>query len=55
MNYGKFILVMVVLLLIGLLYFAGLDGGAFSSFERILSLADAFVSAVSQFIKWLLP
>lgn len=55
MNNGKLLLVVVLLLIVGLLYFFGMGDGAFSSLEWFLTSADAFVSAVSKFIKWLFP
>ena len=55
MSYGKFFLVILMLLLAGLVYFFGIGGEAATILDWFFSSADAFLSAVSRFIKWLIP
>ena len=55
MRGGKYVLVTVILVLAGFLFFFGFGGAALTFFEWFLSSANAFVSAVSNFLKWLLP
>ena len=55
MSYGKFFLVILMLLLAGLVYFLGVGGDAVTILDWFFSSADAFFSALSRFIKWLIP
>ena len=55
MKIGKYLLVIVILLVAVFLYYIGAGGAAFDFLDWFLLQARTFIAAVWSFIDWLLP
>jgi hypothetical protein len=55
MKNGKLILVVLVLLVAGALYYFDLGGPVIGFFGWLVSAGAAFLAAIVEFIKWVLP
>ena len=52
---ARYFFLIMILLLTGTVYLTGVDGGALGLVDWFLSSANKFISAMLNFLRWLVP